>query len=340
MNFFKKKYACYVLSLATLISFVYAKNQEEHVTANEITKNYLNDPSKVDFKCSGRYFDNLVFRQFIDLNISGSSQYTEKQFAQILENIVENNNFQEDIVLIVDLRGEAHIFAKHQLKDNKGNDLAISGEPVTIVDKRNREITYDLEEKIIDNLQDLSINIVPHRYAVEFANVDGEVESRNPFTIIATKEDGIGKIETEKEMVERVAKNIQIQPKTDLYSTKSGVKVEYVRIPIKDLSVPTMEQVDKFINSVKQIEKDNPNKRVWIHVHCHGGLGRTAFFMNIAAMIRSDKNLQEIESKQVKSGGRALLDIEHPEIGQSLDDAKGVKAAITEAYNKIRGVVA
>ncbi len=322
----------HVFATMLLLSFAYA---HENVPLNEITPRYLKDPSKVKYKSSSRYLDNLVFRQFIDLHVSGSSQYTEKQFSQILENIVENNNFQDDVVLIVDLRGESHLFVTYQLKDSKGDDLSVSAEPFTIVDNKNREIVYNAEQKLIDSMQGLSVSIEPHRFATDFAPVDGEVATRKPFTVTVSK-DGIGKLETEKEMVERVANNIQIQPKTNLYETKRGMKIEYSRLPVADLSVPTMEHVDQFIKIIKNVEKKYPGKRVWVHVHCHGGLGRTAFFMNVAAMLRSKLLLHEIEAKQVKSGGRALLDIEHPEIGQSLQAAQGVRDSIKAAYSKIR----
>lgn len=330
----KKLYLSFSFLLNTFLS-MHCSATEHHVHDSEITAAFLNNPEKVDYRASSRYLDNLVFRQFIDLHISGSSQYTEKQFSQILENIVENNNFQDDVVLIIDLRGESHLFVTYQLQDNKGNPLSISAEPFTIVDKKNREILHSSEKKLIDSIQGLSITVVPHRFATDFEAVDGEVQTRQPFTITASRE-GLGKIETEEEMVNRVAKLIQIQPKTDLYANRSGVKVEYFRLPVPDLSVPTSEQIDTFISHVKNIEKKYPDKRVWLHIHCHGGLGRTAFFMNVAAMMRSNKTLLEIENRQIKSGGRALLDIEHPEIGQSLQAAKGVRDAIKAAYEKIR----
>ena len=324
-----------ILMMSVVVKFAYSEHKI--VPKSEITRTYLGDSTKVEYKDSARYLDNLVFRQFITMNISGSSQYTEKQFSYILENIVENNNLQDDVVLVVDLRGEAHLFVQNQLKDAKGNKMAISSEPLIISDKAGREIESIEEPLLIKEMQGLTINVLPHRFAADHAPIlSGEVEAHEPFTITICKE-GIGNLETEEQMIRRVAQNIQIASKTDLYKTKVGAtNVEYARIPVPDLSVPTMKHVDDFIAAIKRVEAANPGKKVWVHIHCHGGLGRSAFFLYVASMMRSNKSLQEIANEHTKTGARDLLNVEVPEIGQSLKTAQEIKKMIEMVYGRFQ----
>ena len=46
---------------------------------------------------------------------------------------------------------------------------------------------------------------------------------------------------------------------------------EYYRLPIQDHTWPTEEELNDFIEFVKNFDKDN----IWIHFHCQAGKGRT-----------------------------------------------------------------
>ncbi len=302
------------------------KSYDQHKAAPhhhvEISKDYME--TGVSYKDSARFYPNLVFAQSIDIAASGSSQYTEKQFEYILRSIVDNNNWQNDIVVVADLRGEGHLFAK-----NKFNDQPIASEPLIIADNKNLEIESDQEQDMIRDLQGETIKVSPHRFSTALERIySNEFEPQKPYQLTIRKET----LETEKDMVLRVGKNIIVPAKDNLYQQKKGVDVRYLRIPVPDLSVPLMEHVDRFIAGIEQIEKDNPGKKVWIHMHCHGGLGRTAFFVYTSYILRTDWSLEKTDEEVGKSGRRRLLDIEHPEIGQSLDAAKGVRDMIITVY--------
>ena len=51
-----------------------------------------------------------------------------------------------------------------------------------------------------------------------------------------------------------------------------GVKVEYVRIPVKDVGVPSRETMVKILDTIDKAVAENH----LVYVHCRGGIGRTA----------------------------------------------------------------
>jgi len=54
----------------------------------------------------------------------------------------------------------------------------------------------------------------------------------------------------------------------------SKLDAVYQRFPVTDHSIPHPELVDKFIMFVHNLPANS-----WVHVHCHGGKGRTSTFM-------------------------------------------------------------
>jgi hypothetical protein len=78
-------------------------------------------------------------------------------------------------------------------------------------------------------------------------------------------------------------KDRPLQPYDDLLSeiaTRRGIDVRHVRMPIRDVSIPTateMEAILAFI--IAEIEEQNP-----IYVHCCGGIGRTGTVVGCLAI--------------------------------------------------------
>lgn len=94
----------------------------------------------------------------------------------------------------------------------------------------------------------------------------------------------------------------------------------YLRLPIRDHSVPDPEQVDNIIQLVSSLSEDT-----WIHVHCAGGQGRTTVFMSILDIIANSSvlSIDEILRRQHALGGSNLYDPEacYPAGSQVLEEA-------------------
>ena len=99
----------------------------------------------------------------------------------------------------------------------------------------------------------------------------------------------------------------------------------YHRIPITENHKPTNKQVDSIVNLILGMPKD-----VWLHVHCHGGRGRTTTFLIMYDILLNGKNvsLEDILERQILIGGSDMLK-EVPE-----DDPKF--EPITERYRFVR----
>lgn len=79
--------------------------------------------------------------------------------------------------------------------------------------------------------------------------------------------------------------------------------VEYYRLPCTDHVCPTNEEIDEFINYVKNLDKDT-----WLHFHCEAGKGRTTFFMVCYdMMLNPDVPLTDIVYRQCEIGGNFVL---------------------------------
>ncbi len=316
-----------------------ADHQDAHHVVDINSEYLMHD---VSYSNSSRFYDNLVFRIFPNLSLSGSSQYTERQFRDMMQFIVNQNNLQNEVLLILDLRGEAHLFFQHQLTNEKGEKMQMAAEPLILSDKKKRELEYFQEREIIDDIDGKKVTIQPHRFAKDYKTIlTGEVVAQKPFEVVLHKEqkqgmDLAGLLETEEDMIKRVGATLDFNSPESLDKVQEGMHMVYKRIPIADLTTPTFEHYEKIMNAIKQVEAENPGKRVWVHVHCHGGLGRTAFGMYIAHMMRSDDSLEKIVDEQTKKGARNLLDIEHPEIGQSLETAKQIRDRVEQVYRYYR----
>lgn len=78
---------------------------------------------------------------------------------------------------------------------------------------------------------------------------------------------------------------------------------KYLRLPVKDESIPSLEIVDDFVTLIKNSPKD-----LHIHFHCAHGVGRTTQFMVLYQIMNNKDNLslKEILEYQIKKGGADL----------------------------------
>ena len=82
---------------------------------------------------------------------------------------------------------------------------------------------------------------------------------------------------------------------------------EYVRLPIRDHSWPTAGTIDTFIPFVKRVDPD----RVWLHLHCMAGRGRTGIMMMLYDMMMNpDVPMQDIAVRQAMLGSNYALYME------------------------------
>ena len=78
----------------------------------------------------------------------------------------------------------------------------------------------------------------------------------------------------------------------------------YLRLPATDHEWADPELIDGFISFVKTLDTDH----VWLHFHCHAGMGRTGIFMCIYDMMKNpDVPLEDIVLRQAMTGSSYLL---------------------------------
>ena len=93
--------------------------------------------------------------------------------------------------------------------------------------------------------------------------------------------------------------------------------MSYLRITVTDHRKPLDDQVDLFVQSVKNLPKET-----WLHFHCRGGAGRTTTFMSMYDMMHNAKNVsfEDIMKRQTLIGGSDLLNHEDEDKSESRSD--------------------
>ena len=101
------------------------------------------------------------------------------------------------------------------------------------------------------------------------------------------------------------ASNRKIYQVENVMSEKELVESEgfvYVRIAVPDHHWPSDEQVDFFINLIKE-NNINPETS-WLHFHCLAGMGRTGIFMTIYDMMQNpDLPMLDLVVRHTMMGG-------------------------------------
>lgn len=79
--------------------------------------------------------------------------------------------------------------------------------------------------------------------------------------------------------------------------------IKYERLYVQDFHGPLNSQVDRFIEIVKALPKDE-----WLYVHCRGGSGRSTTFMVMLDIMHHAKtvSLEDILKRQAALGGKDL----------------------------------
>lgn len=83
----------------------------------------------------------------------------------------------------------------------------------------------------------------------------------------------------------------------------NSLHLSYYRIYAQDFHAPTADQVDRFLELVKELPKHQ-----WLYFHCRAGVGRTSTFMVMYDMVHNAKNIsfENILQRQVSIGGKNL----------------------------------
>ncbi len=194
-------------------------------------------------------------------------------------------------VFIVDLRQESHGF--------------VNGKAVTWFSYRNQinsnkipEQIYQDEKKLLAAIAD-NKNITVHEIK---KTGDGHFES------IKNIEIEVKKVEAEQELVNQFG-------------------INYVRFYVLDRHRPNDEQVDAFIDFIRDLPKD-----AWLHFHCRAGKGRTTTFMVMYDIIHNAKQvrLEDILNRHIELGGSVLDDV------SDADGSKWPEEAAIKRYKFIQ----
>lgn len=102
----------------------------------------------------------------------------------------------------------------------------------------------------------------------------------------------------------RVQLPIQVNTVATEKEIVSRFNLGYVRIPITENHSPSPETVDALVNFIITLP-DN----AWVHVHCHGGRGRTTTFLVMYDILLNGKkvSLDDILLRQKLLGGTDIL---------------------------------
>lgn len=204
------------------------------------------------------------------VSLEGIDKLNVSASAQFTEESFQEmlKNISKKEVTVIDLRRECHGFV---------NGYPVAWKLKIPVNHQeyeyNQELSADeIEEKESQFLNDLSSN-------KEFI---GTVNSEPNVKVIAES------VLNERQIVEKAGAN-------------------YLRLPVSDHTWPSDEQVDQFINLVKNLPEGS-----WLHMHCAGGKGRTTTFLCMLDMIHNSRILGpfEIIKRQESLGGSNLWDSE------------------------------
>ncbi|MDR3598201.1 fused DSP-PTPase phosphatase/NAD kinase-like protein [Clostridium sp.] len=93
--------------------------------------------------------------------------------------------------------------------------------------------------------------------------------------------------------------------------------MSYLRITVTDHEKPLDDQVDLFVESIRNLPQD-----IWLHFHCRGGAGRTTTFMSMYDIMHNAKNVsfEDIMKRQTLIGGSDLLKDEDQDENQARPD--------------------
>ncbi len=217
---------------------------------------------------------------------SSSGIFTKQQLNNAFHKIKSDNPWIKTIYHI-DLIKEIHGFIKYA---NNAVSFSIRS-PKNIVNfKLPDHLVEDDEKEIITKLNEKFPQGV--KIVSRFSTKEGDVDEIYQTVQIKNKNGFI----SEKEMIETIKMN--------------GVKLEYIRIPSIDHHPISPQTIVKFTSFIQN--KFNPETD-WLHIHCHGGKGRSTSISIIFDMLQKleKSTLSEISFKELikfhkDSGGKDL----------------------------------
>jgi protein tyrosine phosphatase len=175
-------------------------------------------------------------------------------------------NIAHEKIIIVDLRQESHGFVN-------GNCISWYGEhDWGNVGFSRSEIEAD-ENRRLDSLY--KIKSISVTQIIKKDKSTSEIKESKEIPVV------VNTVQNEKELTEEF-------------------KTGYFRITATDHRKPVDEDVNRFIEFVKNLDENT-----WLHFHCHAGDGRTTTFLVMYDMIRNSKNVSfpNIIHRQYLLGG-------------------------------------
>lgn len=203
---------------------------------------------------------------FLELNASASGQFSEKSLSAIQNKLQSPKN-----LYIVDLRQESHGFI---------NGTAVSWYAFKDWGNINKSLDAILAEECrFLNLAFKQRNITIYQILTKTGT--GAIATKKPIDF------AVNEIHTEAELV-------------------ASQCFKYFRIPVTDHLKPTTEDVDRFIQFVRNLPQNS-----WIHFHCSAGQGRSTSFLTMYDIMINAKtvSLEDIFLRQAAIGG---LDFNKP----------------------------
>ncbi|KAB8029089.1 fused DSP-PTPase phosphatase/NAD kinase-like protein [Fluviispira multicolorata] len=149
--------------------------------------------------------------------------------------------------IVVDLREESHGF--------------VNGTPISWLPSQNKA---------------LNIKSFPQDEELKIKELSEKKQVKIP-TATSFKENGF----EESEEVELDIKNT-ISEETLLKNNN----ISYQRFKVTDRSIPTDEEIEKFVSFVKNLNDDT-----WVHFHCHAGKGRATSFLVMYDMLKNSNKV-------------------------------------------------
>lgn len=212
---------CFFLFSISLFSLpIYLSAQQEILLKLQM-ENEKNFPKKfrsIRDALNPEIASQINTQGLLDLNISGSGQFSLLSLEKVLEELNYPNNFY-----VIDLRLECHGFLNgHAVTWYTYRNWGNLGKSLSQVEQEEKDLTTELAK---------STETIMHRF-INKGEADGEVAETLEIPCL------VYEVYTEEEAL---VKNFQ---------------VHYFRIPVPDHRKPTAENVDRFLDFIKTLPED------------------------------------------------------------------------------------
>lgn len=260
-------------------------NDGRHLEAYLCSSKYLwNNGSLMESTVSGLPLKFRIIKSD-GIKHSASGIFCAEQMRNALYEIkIVNKNIEK--VVVVDLLKEYHGFVNY---NNNGIPVTLRAHHNTVNFGVNYYDVENFEQEIFKAINEehkTKLNIV-----CNFESKEGGIATVEQLLRIHTKG-----IVVEREMLEKIG--------------IPGVKTSYLRLPCVDHSSPPYEAIATFAAFV---QNEFDSKTDWLHIHCHGGKGRSTSFSLLFDMFMRLKNdelhkisFTKLLNFHVESGGKDL----------------------------------